>query len=75
MYPCSNYATQNWKAIVTRGTGPGGTMTDLYGVIGDARVNGNGTCTGSVNPVISYVLPANMQQGDATSNHIVQDAT
>jgi hypothetical protein len=67
--PCSTISA-NYKAIVARGAGIGSGnpgyiagATDIYGVIGDARVSTLGGCTGGVGPEIDAVLPANLQNG------------
>jgi hypothetical protein len=60
VYPCSDYG--NYKETIWRGAGlPGGTGTDFTGVIGDITANSPGTCTNSVEPIISAILPANLQ--------------
>lgn len=76
--PCSTLnPPPNYKSIVVRGSGVNSSIpgyiagaTDLYGVIGDARVSTLGGCTGGVGPEIDAVLPANLQ--GATGTQIVQ---
>lgn len=66
-YPCSDYG--NYRTFIYRGDGlndvpgiPDGVGHDYYGVIGDMTVNGPATCTNTVGPVISAILPANLEK-------------
>jgi hypothetical protein len=65
--PCETIQA-NYKSIVVRGSALGSKYpgyiaggTDIYGVIGDARVSSLQGCTGGVGPEVDAVLPANLQ--------------
>lgn len=64
-YPCSDFG--NYRTFIHRGDGlngtiPGGVGHDYYGVIGDMTVNSPATCTNTTGPVISAILPANLEK-------------
>ncbi len=65
-YPCSDF--DNYKLAVARSD-----FSDYTGVIGDMKAQGFGTCTNTVGPVISAILPANLQVDN--TNYIVQIGT
>ena len=53
-YPCADYGS-NYKMLIYRDA------SDFTGVIGDLKANSPDTCTSPVIPVISAILPANLQ--------------